>query len=363
MPRATIRLGCIGAVAVAAAVLAACGGGDGAEAPTETRESPVEVGIRAAAAHPGVDFVADFESDATSENGIPGAAPWQSVRGHDQRTQLTRDAGVVRSGDYSGRFLVRSGDQADPSPDSGERSNAIWYDSREDAGETHWVGFSLRLADDFESTPANDRNQRWTIAWQLHGADRPEPNPPGVTSLVGARPVLALSVGDEGYKLDISGGVLTGYDASGAVKTPGQELRDAGLSSGLNRGKWQDFIIGFHLAPDDTGWTEVWRRVEGETAFRTAVPRINAPNHYVYRPREGEPGRGQREEFAMPNYEVIGLYRNSVGRPDGEGVRVPEDRYTADADHTQELWYDNFVRGNSRAAVEGYLNEVIGPGA
>lgn len=334
------RLAAVAAVLmVAASALAGCGGG--AEPEPRLPSGPV-------------DFVSDFETDAQSANGVAGAWPWSQLNaGEDSQFAVVDD--VARRGARSARFDVRSGDQFLP-PDSGERANLVWYDSDELPGEVWWYGFSMRLADDFEPTPANGRDQRWTIAFQVHAADKPDPPIDPDPGLFGVRPPIALSVNDDGLSLDVSGGVMTTPDGSGIERQDGRALTGTTGPGGLAQGRWQDIMIGVRYATDQTGVVEVWRRVEGERDFRRAAL-VEGPNSYVYEPGEGQPGEGVRESYAMPNYLVIGLYRSAYGAPEGPGTRTPPETYTAGGDLTQTIWYDTFVRGTGRAAVEQVLDE------
>lgn len=49
-----------------------------------------------------------------------------------------------------------------------------------------------------------------------------------------------------------------------------------GVTSSIQKGVWHDWLLGFHLAPDNTGWFEAWHNGV------QAVPRTNLPTSYEF---------------------------------------------------------------------------------
>ena len=153
------------------------------------------------------------------------------------------------------RFTVKPGDSFLGS--SGERSEVVLggWEARSRfrvlGSEGHeFFRVSVKLAPGWVAPQTNKSGYAWGTFFQLHGPNQ----------YTGTSPAISFNVGDE-FELF----VLTGDLSKRAV------FKKLPLNTGLNVGRWVDFILEVEWAWDANGAISIYRREEGSDTWEKVL--------------------------------------------------------------------------------------------
>lgn len=260
---------------------------------------------------------------------VPGAVSWSTVgwpngtigKGAWAGSQIVAAdrfqmvAGAGKNGRTAAQVVVRPGD--DPISDTGERSEV--YAMMDASGNmilesessgTQFYGFSIKLDEGLKGPDLKHSGGYWNIVAQLHG-----PNS------LNTSPIFALNATDQYY------GYLYAGDLDSDSKSVGKALMLS--DSSLQPGKWVDWIVMLPFAKAN-GAAAIWRRNEGETAFRQVFSEERIPTLQY------------RSSVNGGAVDPASYWKHGLYRPKG-------------LTHTNRLWLGGMARSTTFDAVAGVL--------
>jgi polysaccharide lyase-like protein/IPT/TIG domain-containing protein len=221
----------------------------------------------------------------------------------------------VRQGSYGAQFVARHG----YSPfGHNESVEAVWQTADQGQDSEYYYAWSTLFEDNWVSLPD------WGKFVQFF-SDR--------ASVFGGGPPISFDSAHDRIEIDVHTGLSSVNDENPSIEYE----RNWVVSSSLNLGRWNDFVVHLRFAGDHTGLLEAWHRVAGEGRFRKVASADGIPT-LRWNPAYGVDAIGSIK---------LGLYRKSycdlpveLDCTSPQGIQPPS-----------VLYQDGFTRGSSFGAV------------